>query len=84
MGSVFDLYLDNKFDWLGLAYGLVCPIIVACGQIQYDKIEKPMKNMMKIVLETGSSWPWCNLIEMGREAGKLKEWGIVGSIFEMD
>ena len=43
-----------------------------------------MKNMMKIVLETGSSWPWCNLIEMGREAGKLKEWGIVGSIFEMD
>ena len=41
MGSVFDpkgiticLYLDNKFDWLHFAHGLVYPILVAaCGQM---------------------------------------------------
>ena len=28
----YDLYIhDNRFDWLGLVYAFVYPIIVACG-----------------------------------------------------
>ena len=31
--------LDIKFDWLGLAYGLVYPIlVVSCGRVGYEKI----------------------------------------------
>ena len=46
------IQLDNKFYWLGFAYGLVYSILVlACGPIGYDKIEKPIKNMISIVLK---------------------------------
>ena len=67
MGSLFDPYdimifiqLDIKLDWRGLAYGLVYPIpVVARGQVPQDKIEKPMKNMMRTVLKKG----WSQLIK---------------------
>ena len=59
MGSVFDpsgimiyIQLDNKFDWFGFIYDLVYPILViACGRMGQDKILKPMKEMMRGVLE---------------------------------
>ena len=33
------IWFDNKLDWLGLAYGLVCGLwsIVAFGQMGYGK-----------------------------------------------
>ena len=43
--------LDNKFEWVGLAYDLKYPILVTSGQIGYDKIKKLMKNMMRIILK---------------------------------
>ena len=59
MGGMFDpkgiitcIQLDNKFDWLRFAQGLLYPILVAaCGRMGQDKIGKPIKNMMKIVLK---------------------------------
>ena len=43
-----------------------------------------MKNMMRIALKRGLSWPGGHLTEMAREAGKLQGWGVVVSVFEMD
>ena len=59
MGSVFDpkgiitcIQLDNKFYWFRFAHGLVYPILAAvCGRMGQDKIGKPIKKMMKIVLK---------------------------------
>ena len=40
-----------------MAYGLVFPILaVVCGRMEYDKIGKMMKNMIKIALKRGFSW----------------------------
>ena len=76
MGSVFDpkgiitcLYLDNKFDWLHFAHGLAYPILVAaCGQTGQDKIGKPIKKMMKIVLKRVQQAKVKSDGEEGREA----------------
>ena len=58
-GIMICIYLDNKFDWSGLAYGLVYSILVAaCGRIGQEKIGKPMKNMMRIALKGSFSWLW--------------------------
>ena len=32
------IQLDNKFDWLGLACGLVYPVIVACGRNRENRV----------------------------------------------
>ena len=39
---------------------------------------------MKIAMKMGSSWPGGNSTEVARETVKLKGWGIIVSIFEMD
>ena len=49
----------------------------------YDKIRKPMKNMMRIGLKKGFSWLGWDLIGMVKEVGKLEVWETVVSIFEM-
>ena len=41
------------------------------GQIAQDKIEKPMNNMMRIVLKRDFSWLGKNLTEMVMEVGNL-------------
>ena len=43
-----------------------------------------MKNIISTVLKRGFSWLGQNLTKMVREAGKLKVWGTVVSIFKMD
>ena len=40
-----------------------------------------MKNMIKIVLKRGFSWPGGNLTEKVRESRKPYGWGFVFSIF---
>ena len=77
--------LDIKFDWLGLVYSLVYPIlVVVCGRMGQAKIGKPRKNMMRIVLKRGFSWLGQNLTEIVMEAGKLQVQQILESVFEMD
>ena len=75
---------DTIFDWIGLAYGLVYPINVACGRAGWRKIGKPMKNMIRVALKRGIRWPDGNLTEIAWEAWKLWGWGIILPIFEMD
>ena len=43
-----------------------------------------MKNMMRIALKRGISWPGENLTGMGKEEGKIKVWDVVVKIFEMN
>ena len=79
MGSMSDpkgimlfIWFEIKFDWLGLAYGMVYPILVVLrGRMVQDKIRKPMNNMMRIVLKRGFSWLGKNFTEMVREEGNF-------------
>ena len=67
-----------------VAYGFVySTLLEAHGRMGYDKIRKPMKNMMRIGLKKGFSWLGWDLIGMVKEAGKLEVWETVVSIFEI-
>ena len=78
MGSVLDqedimicIWFNNNFDLLGLAPGLVHPIIMVCGQMGYEKTGKLMKNKIGIAIKRNFRWPGENLTEIVGEAGKL-------------